>query len=99
MSFRGEQKVKGKIYVYEATAIWNAQKQRSEQKRIYIGTKDPETGKFIPNKKYYQLHGDETPEQKNDTLPPPVKVLTSPCIWEYQCDAACCRYHRSFRIL
>ena len=77
MSFRGEQKVKGKIYVYEATAIWNAQKQRSEQKRIYIGTKDPETGKFIPNKKYYQLHGDETPEQKNDTFPPPVKVLTS----------------------
>ena len=45
MSFRGEQKVKGKIYVYEATAVWNAQKQRSEQKRIYIGTKDPETGK------------------------------------------------------
>lgn len=51
MSYRGEQKIKGKIYVYEAVAVWNQEKKRSEQKRLYIGTRDPETGDFIPNKK------------------------------------------------
>lgn len=76
MSFRGEQKVKGKIYVYEATAIWNAEKQRSEQKRIYIGTKDSETGKFIPNKKYYELYG-ETQDSSDEYIPAPVNVLSS----------------------
>lgn len=66
MSFRGKQKVKGKIYVYEAAAVWNAQKQRSEQKRIYIGTKEPETGKFMPDKKYYQLYGNISVMQHAD---------------------------------
>lgn len=52
MAYRGEQKIKGKIYVYEAVAKWNPKKKRSEQKRIYIGTKDPDTGELIPNKNY-----------------------------------------------
>ena len=55
MSYRGEQKIKGKTYVYEAVAVWNPEKKRSEQKRIYIGTRDPETGDFIPNRKYELL--------------------------------------------
>lgn len=77
MSYRGEQKVKGKIYIYEATAIWNPEKKRSEQKRIYIGTKDPETGKLIPNKKYYELYGNETAGTETEQLPAPIKVMSS----------------------
>lgn len=61
MSYKGEQAVGNKIYVYEATAIWNPDKKRSEQKRIYIGKKDSKTGEFIPNEKYYELHPDEQP--------------------------------------
>lgn len=52
MELRGEQIGKnGVIYIFDATSVWNAAKQRSEQKRIYIGKKDHETGKLIPNKK------------------------------------------------
>ena len=62
MSFRGEQlnKNNGVTYIYEARSIWNPKKQRSEQKRVYIGKKDPETGELIPNKTYYKLYGDES---------------------------------------
>ncbi len=56
MSYRGTQKIKGKTYVYEATAIWDPDKHRSEQKRIYIGTQDPDTVELIPNKRYYELY-------------------------------------------
>jgi transposase len=77
MSFQGEQKVKGKIYVYEATAIWNAKKQRSEQKRIYIGTKDAQTGKFVPNKKYYELHGGEPSDKSTDKPQKPLSIISS----------------------
>ena len=53
MGFRGEQIGKnGVVYIFDATSVWNAAKQRSEQRRIYIGKKDPETGKLIPNKKF-----------------------------------------------
>ena len=78
MGFRGEQLGKnGVIYIFDATSVWNAAKQRSEQKRIYIGKKDPETGKLIPNKKYYELyHADGTPKAKEE-LPAPVHVLSS----------------------
>lgn len=43
MSFRGEQlnKRNGITYIYEATSVWNDAKQRSEQKRIYIGKRIP----------------------------------------------------------
>ncbi len=59
MSFRGEQIIKGTTYVFEAIAQWDAQKQQSRQKRIYIGKKDPVTGAFIPNRKYYELYGED----------------------------------------
>lgn len=61
MGFRGEQKIKGTVYVFEAIAQWDPQKQQSRQKRIYIGKKDPVTGAFIPNRKYYELYGGDTP--------------------------------------
>ncbi len=61
MSFRGEQVIKGTTYVFEAIAQWDAQKQQSRQKRIYIGKKDPVTGAFVPNKKYYELYGRDAP--------------------------------------
>lgn len=61
MSFRGEQKIKGTIYVFEAIAQWDSQKQQSRQKRVYIGKKDPVTGAFIPNRKYYELYGEDAP--------------------------------------
>lgn len=40
-----------------ATAIWNAEKKGLEQKRIYIGIKDSETGDFFPNKNYINRYG------------------------------------------
>ena len=55
MSYRGEQKIKDKIYVYEAVAVWNPDKKRSEQRRVYIGRKDPDTGAFLPNRKYEEI--------------------------------------------
>ena len=59
MSFRGEQVIKGTTYVFEAIAQWDAEKHQSRQKRIYIGKKDPVTGAFLPNKKYYELYGED----------------------------------------
>ena len=60
MSFRGEQhnKKNGTTYIYEATSVWNAEKGRSEQRRVYIGKKDPATGAFVPNDTYFRLHGE-----------------------------------------
>ena len=60
MSFRGEQVIKGTTYVFEAIAQWDSEKHQSRQKRIYIGKKDPVTGAFLPNKKYYELYGEDT---------------------------------------
>ena len=78
MGFRGEQIGKnGVTYIFDATSVWNAAKQRSEQKRIYIGKKDPVTGELIPNKKYYELyHEDGTPKSEGE-LPAPVHLLSS----------------------
>lgn len=78
MGFRGEQiGNNGVVYIFDATSVWNASKQRSEQKRIYIGKKDPETGELIPNKKYFELyHEDGTPKSEEE-LPMPVHVLSS----------------------
>lgn len=59
MGFRGEQIIKGTTYVFEAVAQWDSEKQQSRQKRIYIGKKDPVTGAFLPNKKYYELYGED----------------------------------------
>lgn len=57
MSFRGEQVIKGTTYVFEAIAQWDAEKQQSRQKRIYIGKKDPVTGAFLPNKNTMNFMG------------------------------------------
>lgn len=67
MSYRGEQIINGTIYVYEAEAIWDPVKKRSKQKRTYIGKRDPKTGEFIPNKRYYELYN-QTPQQENANL-------------------------------
>ncbi len=68
MSFRGEQfdKSNGITYIYEATSVWNAAKQRFEQKRIYIGKKDPVIGNLIPDKGFYSIKG-INPLLKNHT--------------------------------
>lgn len=75
MSYRGEQKIKGKTYVYEAIASWDKDKKRSEQKRVYIGTKDETSGEFIPNKKYCELYGGKPEPDNNVTLPSIIKTV------------------------
>jgi hypothetical protein len=75
MSYRGEQKIKGKTYVYEAIAHWDKVKKRSVQKRVYIGVKDGATGDFIPNKKYYELYGGGETAAAMRTLPTIIKAV------------------------
>ena len=74
MSYRGEQKIKGKTYVYEAIAHWDKIKKHSVQKRIYIGIKDAVSGEFIPNNKYYELYGDQPKSDTKQTLPSIIKT-------------------------
>lgn len=40
MSYIVEQKIKGRIYLYEVTSYWDKKKQQSRQKRKYIGPKE-----------------------------------------------------------
>jgi transposase len=47
---QGRQVIGGREYVYEYRSVWNKEKQRSEQKREYIGRIID--GSFIPNKTY-----------------------------------------------
>jgi len=47
---RATQMINGREYVYEYVSVWNKQKQRSEQKRDYIGRMVD--GEFVPNKKH-----------------------------------------------
>lgn len=47
---KSTQIINGREYAYEYKSIWNKEKQRSEQKREYIGRII--NGKFVPNKKY-----------------------------------------------
>lgn len=82
MSFRGEQKIKGITYVFEAVSKWDAQKKQSRQRRIYIGKMDPVTGAFLPNKRYYELYGTDTVGKASETeaftkLPGDVSVVKS----------------------
>jgi hypothetical protein len=42
MSYVVEQKIRGKIYVYEATNRWDKKKKQARQTRKYLGVKDPE---------------------------------------------------------
>ena len=56
MSYRVEQKIGDKIYVYEATNHWDKKKKQSRQTRKYIGVKDPETGEVsTPRKKAWGI--------------------------------------------
>jgi len=45
MSFKVEQKVKGKIYVYQVESYWDPVKGQSRQRRTYLGRKDEKSGK------------------------------------------------------
>ena len=42
--------INGREYVYEYVSVWNKEKQRSEQKREYLGRMIDD--EFVPNKKY-----------------------------------------------
>jgi hypothetical protein len=47
---RGTQLIDGREYVYEYISVWNKEKQRSEQKREYLGRII--NGEFVQNEKY-----------------------------------------------
>jgi len=44
MGYQIEQRVKGKVYVYEVESYWDKEKKQARQRRTYIGRKDEETG-------------------------------------------------------
>ncbi len=47
MSYMVEQKIRGKIYVYEATNRWDKKKKQARQTRKYLGVKDSKTGEVV----------------------------------------------------
>jgi len=51
MSYRVEQKIGAKVYVYEATNRWDKEKKQSRQTRKYIGVKDAATGEVSTPRK------------------------------------------------
>lgn len=54
MSYLVKQKIRGKIYVYEATGIWDKLKRQARQKRRYIGVLNEQTGKIeTPRKSHW----------------------------------------------
>ncbi len=63
----GTQIINGREYVYEYKSVWNKEKQRSEQKREYIGRIID--GEFVPNKKY--LLRKEIEKEKSSKKPGP----------------------------
>jgi len=48
MSYRVEQRIRGKTYVYEAEGYWDSEKKQARQRRRYLGVLDEATGKVIP---------------------------------------------------
>ena len=40
MSFIIEQKIKGRIYLYQVESYWDKEKKKARQRRTYIGPKD-----------------------------------------------------------
>jgi transposase len=50
MAFLVEQNVKGVTYVYRTEGYWDKGKQQARHHRVFIGKKDPKTGKIIPAK-------------------------------------------------
>lgn len=51
MGFIIEQKIKGKIYLYEATSFWDPEKKKSRQRRKYLGKKDAQTNEPVKPRK------------------------------------------------
>ena len=48
MSSIYEQEIKGQTYLYRSTSYWDKEKKQSRSKKVYLGKKDPSTGKLIP---------------------------------------------------
>ncbi len=48
MAYLVKQKIRGRIYAYEAENFWDPEKKQSRQKRRYLGVWDEATGRIIP---------------------------------------------------
>lgn len=48
MSFLVEKKIGDTVYLYEATSKWDPERKQSRQTRMYLGKKEPGTGRVIP---------------------------------------------------
>jgi len=48
MTYLVKQKIRGRIYAYEAENFWDPEKKQSRQKRRYLGVWDEATGQIIP---------------------------------------------------
>lgn len=46
MSYQVKQKIRGKIYVYEAEGVWDKEKKQARQKRKYLGVLNEKTGEI-----------------------------------------------------
>ena len=44
MSYIIKQKIRGRVYAYEAVSYWDPEKKQSRQKRRYLGIWDEESG-------------------------------------------------------
>lgn len=47
MSYIVHQKVKGRIYAYEAESYWDPERKQPRQRRRYLGVVDEETGEIV----------------------------------------------------
>jgi transposase len=54
MAYVVEQKVKGHVYLYQVESYWDKDKKQSRQRRVYLGKKDPASGKLIQEPPAYQ---------------------------------------------
>ena len=60
MSYIIEQKIKGRIYLYNVDSYWDKDKKQSRQRRTYIGPKNPKRKhviKQINNKIVHKNYG------------------------------------------
>ena len=53
MSFTYDQKVGNHVYVYDIQSYWDKEKKAPRQQRVYLGKRDPTTGKVISTRKAY----------------------------------------------
>lgn len=54
MAYIVRQKIKGQIYLYEATAYWDSASKKPKQKRRYLG-KEGKEGKPVTPRQVFQL--------------------------------------------